>query len=185
MDVQPLPIAGALVMTPRTFTDDRGYFKEVFRSSAYARLGLLEPFVQDNVSVSKAGVLRGLHGDMRMAKLIQVLRGSAFDVIADVRRGSPTFMKWHGVMLRAQEHTQLYIPAGCLHGFLALEDDTLLTYKQTAEYDPAQEIGIAWNDPDLAIIWPLDGAAPLLSPKDAKNPTLFALRQAQGDTFGL
>ncbi len=172
MQVEALSIAGAQKITPRAFADDRGYFKELFRSSVYAQLGLREPFVQDNVSVSKARVLRGLHGDARMAKLVQVLRGNAFDVIVDVRKGSPSYAQWVGVTLDAAAHTQLYIPAGCLHGFLALEDDTLLMYKQTAEYDPATEIGVVWNDPDLAIAWPLEGAAPSLSPKDAKNPTL-------------
>jgi dTDP-4-dehydrorhamnose 3,5-epimerase len=172
MQVESLPIAGALKIVPRAFADDRGYFKEIFRSQAYAELGLSGPFVQDNVSVSKARVLRGLHGDMRMAKLVQVLRGSAFDVIVDVRKGSPSYAQWTGVTLEADAHAQLYIPAGCLHGFLALEDDTVLTYKQTAEYDPAQEIGVVWNDPDLEIGWPLRGAAPILSAKDASNPTL-------------
>jgi dTDP-4-dehydrorhamnose 3,5-epimerase len=172
MQVESLSIAGALKIVPRAFADDRGYFKEVFRSSAYAQLGLQEPFVQDNVSASKARVLRGLHGDVRMAKLVQVLRGSAFDVIVDLRKESPSYMRWISVTLEAASHAQLYIPAGCLHGFLALEDETLLTYKQTAEYDPAYEIGIAWNDPDLSIAWPLDGAHPILSAKDAANPTL-------------
>ena len=172
MQVESLSIDGALRITPRTFADDRGYFKEVFRSSAYAQIGLHERFVQDNVSVSRAGVLRGLHGDMRMAKLVQVLRGSAFDVMVDVREGSPSHGEWIGVTLNGTEHTQLYIPAGCLHGFLALEDDTVLTYKQTAEYDPEHEIGIAWDDADVSIAWPLNGALPILSRKDAANPTL-------------
>lgn len=172
MQVEPLAIAGALKIVPRAFADDRGYFKEIFQASSYAKVGLQAPFVQDNVSSSKARVLRGLHGDVRMAKLVQVLRGRAFDVIADLRKESPSYGQWTGVTLEAAAHTQLYIPAGCLHGFLALEDDTLLTYKQTAEYDPAHEFGIAWNDPDLAIVWPLEGAAPILSAKDAANPTL-------------
>jgi len=174
MQVESLSIAGARKIVPRVFGDDRGYFKEIFRASAYAELGLREPFVQENVSVSEARVLRGLHGDPRMAKLVQVLRGRAFDVIVDVRKDSPSYAQWQGVMLEGGSHAQLYIPAGCLHGFLALEDNTLLLYKQTAEYDPAREIGIAWDDPDLAIAWPLAGGAPLLSPKDAKNPTLRA-----------
>jgi dTDP-4-dehydrorhamnose 3,5-epimerase len=185
MQVESLSIAGARKIVPRAFADDRGYFKEAFRSSVYAQLGLQGPFAQDNVSLSKAGVLRGLHGDMRMAKLVQVLRGSAFDVIVDLRKESPSYAQWAGVTLEGATHAQLYVPAGCLHGFLALEDDTLLTYKQTVEYDPTQEIGVAWNDPDLAIEWPLGGAAPILSAKDASNPSLRALRQARGDTFGL
>jgi dTDP-4-dehydrorhamnose 3,5-epimerase len=104
-----------------------------------------------------------------------VLRGAAYDVIVDIRRESPTYLRWHGVELKASEHTQVYIPAGCLHGFLALEDDTLLSYKQSATYDPATEIGVRWDDPDLAIAWPLGAAQPLLSPKDASNPTLRRL----------
>jgi len=175
MDVQPLPIAGALEIVPRVFSDERGYFKETFSVSRYRAAGVSESFVQDNLSRSRALTLRGLHADPRMVKLVQVLRGSAFDVIVDVRPQSPTFLKWHGATLRANEHTQLYIPAGCLHGFLALEDETLLAYKQNAEYDPATEIGVAWDDPDLAIAWPLEGATPSLSAKDAKNPTLREL----------
>ena len=173
MLVERLSIAGVQKITPRAFADGRGYFKETFRGSRYDEHGILGPFVQDNVSLSMAGVLRGLHGDERMAKLVQVLHGRAFDVAVDLRKGSPTFRRWVGLMLDASEHTQLYIPAGCLHGFLALEDDTMLSYKQTAEYDPKTELGIAWDDPDLAIAWPLDGAAPLISPKDAGNPTLL------------
>jgi dTDP-4-dehydrorhamnose 3,5-epimerase len=172
MQVESLSIAGAFKIVPRAFADDRGYFKEIFRASAYAKLGITEPFVQDNVSASKALVLRGLHGDVRMAKLVQVLRGSAFDVVVDLRKESPSFLQWTSVTLEAASHTQIYIPAGCLHGFLALEDDTILTYKQTAEYDPAREVGVAWNDPDLAIAWPLRGAVPILSAKDGANPTL-------------
>jgi dTDP-4-dehydrorhamnose 3,5-epimerase len=175
MQIEPLSIDGALTIVPRAFADERGYFKEIFRSTLYAQAGLAGPFVQDNVSKSKAGVLRGLHGDPRMGKLVQVLHGSAYDVIADIRKDSPTFGRWVGVPLTAASHTQVYIPAGCLHGFLSLEDETLLVYKQTAEYDPSTEIGIAWNDPSLGIEWPLGGRAPRLSPKDAKNPTLREL----------
>ncbi len=176
MQVESLSIAGAFQIVPRPFADDRGYFKEVYRSSAYAEIGLREPFVQDNVSVSKAGVLRGLHGDTRMAKLVQVLRGRAYDVIVDARKGSPTYAQWEAVTLESSSHAQLYIPAGCLHGFLALEDETVLLYKQTAEYDPKTEFGVAWNDPELAIDWPLEGKPPLLSPKDAANPPFDKLR---------
>jgi dTDP-4-dehydrorhamnose 3,5-epimerase len=172
MQVESLPIAGAVRLTLQAFSDDRGFFKEAFRASLYAESGIREAFVQDNVSESKAMTLRGLHGDPRMAKLVQVLQGSVFDVLVDVRRDSPTYLKSHGEILRAGEHIQLYIPAGCLHGFLALEDGTIFTYKQTAEYDPALEFGVAWNDPDLGIAWPLAGASPRLSQKDALNPRL-------------
>ena len=172
MEVTQLPIDGALLIVPRVFSDERGSFKETFAASRYATLGISGPFVQDNLSTSRRSALRGLHGDPRMAKLVQVLGGSAYDVVADVRPGSPTYMRWHAVELRGDGHTQLYIPAGCLHGFLAREDETLLLYKQTAEYDPSAEFGIAWNDPDLAIAWPLGGERPILSAKDAGNPTL-------------
>jgi dTDP-4-dehydrorhamnose 3,5-epimerase len=172
MEVVKLPINGALQIVPRVFADDRGWFKEVFAATRYREAGIADTFVQDNLSFSNRLVLRGLHADPRMAKLIQVLSGSAYDVIADVRPGSPTFMRWCAVTLRAGEHTQIYIPAGCLHGFLSVEDGTLLSYKQSAEYDPGTEFGVAWNDPDLAIAWPLAGEAPILSAKDAASPTL-------------
>jgi dTDP-4-dehydrorhamnose 3,5-epimerase len=172
MTVRPVPIADALIIHPQVHADSRGLFKESFSVSRYREIGIDAAFVQDNVSLSNHLVLRGLHGDPRMVKLVQVLEGTAYDVIADVRPNSPSFLKWYGVWLRASEHTQLYIPAGCLHGFLALEDGTLLSYKQSAEYDPTTEFGVAWNDPDLAIAWPLDGRLPILSPKDAANPTI-------------
>ena len=175
MEVRQLPIAGALQIVPRVFSDDRGSFKETYALTRYCEAGIDVTFVQDNLSRSRRHVLRGLHADPRMAKLVQVLAGSAYDIVADVRPQSPTFMRWHALPLRAGDHTQLYIPAGCLHGFLSLEDDTILAYKQSAEYDPASEVGVAWNDPDLAIGWPLGEAAPLLSPKDAANPTLREL----------
>ncbi|MDQ2991770.1 MAG: dTDP-4-dehydrorhamnose 3,5-epimerase [Candidatus Eremiobacteraeota bacterium] len=184
MNVRPLPITGALLIVPRAFADERGYFKETFSATRYAEAGILETFVQDNVSSSDRDVLRGLHADPRMAKIVQVLAGSGFDVIADIRPESPTYGQWYGECLRAGEHKQVYIPAGCLHGFLSLEDGTLLTYKQSALYDQASETGIAWNDPTLAIAWPLAGRIPRLSPKDAANPsfeTLAALGP-QGDS---
>ncbi|MGB6985180.1 MAG: dTDP-4-dehydrorhamnose 3,5-epimerase [Candidatus Aquilonibacter sp.] len=172
MEATPLPIDGALEITLKEFRDDRGWFKESYAATRYHSAGIYDAFVQDNLSMSRRGVLRGLHGDPRMAKLVQVLGGSAYDVVVDVRATSPTFMRWCAVTLRAGEPTQIYIPAGCLHGFLALEDATLLSYKQTAEYDPSTEFAAAWNDPDLSIAWPLGGEAPILSPKDAVNPTL-------------
>jgi dTDP-4-dehydrorhamnose 3,5-epimerase len=172
MEIRPLPIDGALLIVPRVFSDERGYFKETYSRERYREAGIHDTFVQDNFSRSRQDVLRGLHGDPRMAKLVQVLHGSAFDVIADPRPDSPTYGRWHGEYLRADEHRQLYIPVGCLHGFLALEDDTILTYKQSATYDPAQELGVAWDDPTFAIAWPLEGRAPLLSPKDACNSSL-------------
>jgi dTDP-4-dehydrorhamnose 3,5-epimerase len=172
MEVVSLPIEGALQIALKEFRDDRGWFKESYASTRYRNAGIGDTFVQDNLSMSGRLVLRGLHADRRMAKLVQVLEGSAYDVLVDLRAESPTFMRWHAVTLRADQPAQIYIPAGCLHGFLALENGTLLSYKQTAEYDPATEFGVAWDDPDLSIAWPLDGARPILSAKDASNPTL-------------
>jgi dTDP-4-dehydrorhamnose 3,5-epimerase len=172
MEVASLPIDGALQIALKEFRDDRGWFKESYATTRYRNAGIVDAFVQDNLSMSGRFVLRGLHGDPRMAKLVQVLAGSAFDIVADVRPASPTFMRWHAIALRADQPVQIYIPAGCLHGFLALEDGTLLSYKQTAEHDAATEFGIAWDDPDLSIAWPLEVARPILSAKDAANPTL-------------
>ncbi|HET9031006.1 MAG TPA: dTDP-4-dehydrorhamnose 3,5-epimerase [Candidatus Aquilonibacter sp.] len=175
MNVARTAIDGALEITPAVFADDRGYFKEMYAVTRFRDAGIAQPFLQDNVSLSKRLTLRGLHSDPRMAKLVQVLRGSAYDVIVDIRKGSPSYLRWIALTLTEKNHKQLYIPAGCLHGFLALEDDTLLVYKQTAEYDPRQEIGVAWNDPDLRIDWPLRAEPPLLSVKDAANRTLREL----------
>lgn len=175
MDVRPLAIDGALEIIPKVFADERGYFKETYSAKRYGGVGVPDSFIQDNVSKSQRFVLRGLHGDPRMAKLVQVVAGSAFDVVADVRKSSPTFGRWCAVELTAGDHNQMYIPAGCLHGFLALEDATILSYKQSALYDPSTEFGVRWDDPDLAIAWPLDGREPLLSAKDAVNPTLREL----------
>ena len=175
MDVTPLALADARLLVPRAFTDARGFFMETYSSERYRAAGIHEIFVQDNISVSRRATLRGLHSDPRMAKLVQVLAGEAYDVIVDVRRESLTYRQWAGVTLRAAEHTQLYVPPGFLHGYLALADDTIFSYKQSALYDPAMEFGVAWDDPELAIEWQLDGMAPLLSPKDAANPTLREL----------
>ncbi len=170
MDVKTLPIPGALLLRPRIFTDERGSFRESFSTERYAAVGIGERFVQENVSLSRHGVLRGLHGDPRMSKIVQVLAGDAFDVIVDARPRSATFGRWYGYDLRAEEGTQLYIPAGCLHGFLSLADGTVLHYLQSALYDPQSEFGVAWNDPSIGIAWPL--ATPILSAKDAANPPL-------------
>ena len=170
-----MDVRGALIVVPEVFRDARGYFKETYSRDRYRDAGIADEFVQDNLSLSRAGTLRGLHGDPRMAKLVQVLAGQAYDVVVDARPQSPTYGRWQGVRLRGSEHAQLYIPPGCLHGFLALADDTLLSYKQSTAYDPNAEFAVAWDDPDLAIAWPLDGLTPELSEKDRAHPTLRAL----------
>ena len=176
MEVEQLPLAGALMLTPQTFADERGFFKETYSRERYRASGIAESFVQDNISLSHRDVLRGLHGDRRMAKLVSVVRGSVFDVIVDARTGSPTYGRWWATTLTAAGGKQIYVPPGVLHGFLALEDETIFAYKQSAAYDPATEIAVAWNDAGLGIAWPLEGRAPILSQRDATNPTLASLR---------
>lgn len=158
----------AFVIHVPAFADDRGLFKEAYVRSKYRSLGVMDDFVQDNVSFSRCGVLRGLHADPQMSKLVYVLRGEVFDVIVDARKDSPTFGQWDGFSLKAHEHKQLYIPAGFLHGFLAQTDDVIFCYKQSAEYAPQREVGVRWNDPDIAIAWPLT-RPPLVSEKDSRN----------------
>lgn len=164
----PLRFDGAFMIKVAAFGDERGLFKETYVRSKYHLLGITDKFVQDNVSFSRRDVLRGLHADPYMSKLVQVLHGEAYDVIVDTRKDSPTFGQWEGVPLRADGHLQLYIPAGFLHGFLAVTDDVIFTYKQSAEYAPERELRVRWDDPDLAIAWPLSGP-PEISPKDSRN----------------
>jgi dTDP-4-dehydrorhamnose 3,5-epimerase len=180
MEIEELPLEGALTLTPRIFRDERGFFKETYSFQRYRECGVKETFVQDNLSFSRRGVLRGLHGDPRMAKLVGVVRGSAFDVIVDLRPESRTYRRWCARTLTAEQGMQIYVPARFLHGFLALEDETILTYKQSAPYDPVQEFSVAWDDADLGIEWPLAGRRPLLSPRDATNPPLATLATKAG-----
>lgn len=161
----------AKVFVPDVFEDDRGYFKETYSSGKYKALGLQDEFVQDSVSFSTKNVLRGLHFDVKMSKLVQVLRGRIFDVIVDVRQDSPTLHQWQGFYLTESNHRQLYVPAGFAHGILALSDEVIFNYKHGALHDPSRERSIRWNDPKLAIAWPLVGE-PRLSEKDRNAPTL-------------
>jgi dTDP-4-dehydrorhamnose 3,5-epimerase len=175
MEIEQLPLEGALTLRPRTWHDERGFFKETYSLARYRECGVKETFVQDNLSFSHRDVLRGLHGDPRMAKLVGIVRGSAFDVIVDLRPESRTYCRWCARTLTAQEGTQIYVPPRFLHGFLALEDETILSYKQSAPYDPSREIAVAWDDADLGIEWPLAGRRPVLSPRDAASGTLATL----------
>lgn len=161
-------IEGLLVLEPAVFEDERGFFKETYVRSKYEALGISDDFVQDNISVSRRHVVRGLHGDPAMSKLVQVLRGEVFDVVVDARPGSPTFGKWESIRLSEANHRQVYVPPGCLHGFQALSDLIVLSYKQSAEYDPRREIAALWNDPALGIEWPAPRDA-IVSPKDQAN----------------
>jgi dTDP-4-dehydrorhamnose 3,5-epimerase len=163
---------GVLVLEPRVFEDERGAFLEVWNAGRYAALGIDGPFVQDNVSVSNQGVLRGLHfqNPNPQGKLVSVLQGAVYDVAIDVRVESETFGEWVGVELSADNRRQMWIPEGFAHGFQALSDGTIFTYKCTRYYAPADERSLRWDDPALGIEWPLHEL--ILSPKDAAAPTL-------------
>src|SRR5580704_16334999 len=134
------------VYVPDVFPDDRGYFKETYSRDKYAAAGLRDDWVQDSVSRSRRNVIRGMHVDARMAKLVQALKGTIFDVIVDLREGSPTYKRWEGFELSEDNHRQLYVPAGFAHGFLARSDEVIVMYKMSAHYDPSFEGGVRWND---------------------------------------
>lgn len=175
MNAGPTDLPEVLRIEPRIFTDSRGSFSEVWKDAPYAALGMTLPFVQDNMSHSVKGTLRGLHFQEPTAqgKLVQVMAGTVWDVAVDVRRGSPTFGKWVGFELDATRLHQLWIPPGFAHGFLVLSEHATFLYKCTAHYSPQHERSIRWDDPALAIAWPLTpGQKPLLSGKDAEAPTL-------------
>ena len=169
IEVIPTRFADARIFVPDVFEDDRGWFKEAWSAPKYAALGLDIAWQQDSCSLSARNVLRGLHYDFRMAKLVQCLRGRIWDAIVDLRRASPTYLQWEGFELTAGNHRQLLVPPGVGHGFLALEDDTLVHYKNSVPYDPASEGAVRWNNARIGVAWPLDGE-PRLSPKDAAVP---------------
>jgi dTDP-4-dehydrorhamnose 3,5-epimerase len=172
MKIEETPLPGVLVVRPEAFGDARGFFFESFRSERYAAAGIPGPFVQDNVSRSARGILRGLHFQEPRAqgKLVFVTHGAAFDVVVDVRRGSSHFGKSFALDLTDENHTQLWIPPGFAHGFCVTSEIADFTYKCTEFYAPENERTIRWDDPDLAIDWPT--RTPTLSPKDAAAPLL-------------
>ncbi len=168
MNVVTTPLAGLLVLEPRVFGDDRGFFYESFNARNFAALtGVEAGFVQDNHSRSAKGVLRGLHYQIQQAqgKLVRVTAGAVFDVAVDLRKSSPTFGRWHGLELSADNKRQLWIPAGFAHGFVVTSESAEFLYKTTDYWAPEFERAILWNDPAIGIDWPLAGA-PLLSGKD-------------------
>ena len=170
MKVTPCTIADVLLIEPRVFGDERGFFFESFNQCAFNQAsGLDWTFVQDNHSKSAKGVLRGLHYQIQnpQGKLVRVTAGEVFDVAVDIRRNSPTFGKWVGEILSATNHRQLWVPPGLAHGFVVLSDSAEFLYKTTDYYAPQYERCIAWNDPTLAIAWPEMSEAPKLSLKDA------------------
>lgn len=170
MKVIETELEGVLILEPRVFEDDRGSFMESWNDSRYKEFGIEGPFVQDNVSVSNRGVIRGLHfqDPNPQGKLVSVLHGGVYDVAVDVRIGSPTFGKWIAVELTAENRRQLWIPEGFAHGFQALSDGTVFSYKCTSYYSAGHEHSVRWDDPDIGIEWPI--AEALLSPKDAAAP---------------
>jgi dTDP-4-dehydrorhamnose 3,5-epimerase len=172
LDVEETALPGLLLLKPRVFSDRRGCVFEGWSAARYAAAGVPSVFAQDNVSRSRVGVLRGLHLQHPFAqgKLVCAVAGEIYDVALDLRRGSPTFGRWTSVMLDEDSLHQLYVPPGVAHGFCALRDGTLVTYKCTEAYHPEAELGVRWDDPDLGIPWPI--AAPLVSEKDARLPRL-------------
>ncbi|NWF75705.1 MAG: dTDP-4-dehydrorhamnose 3,5-epimerase [Nitrospirae bacterium] len=168
-----LEIPGVILIEPKIFKDNRGYFMETYKYSDFAEAGIKENFIQDNCSSSVRRVLRGLHYQKNpnaQGKLVQCLKGKIFDVAVDIRKGSETFGKWIGLELSDENNYMLYIPPAFAHGFIVLSDTADVIYKCTKEYSPEDDRGIIWNDPEIGIIWPLHN--PILSEKDAKHPRL-------------
>ena len=166
-------IKGVFVITPQVFGDNRGYFMETYKKTDFDEAGLKYDFVQDNQSKSTKGVLRGLHFQKKhqQAKLVRVISGEVFDVCVDLRKGSPTYGKWEGVLLSAENKRMFMIPRGFAHGFVVLSDTAEFVYKCDDVYHPDDEGGLLWNDPDVGIVWPYKGE-PLLSEKDKVHPLL-------------
>ena len=176
MIVEQTAIPGVLVITPKRFLDGRGFFSETWKASSFAEAGIDVSFVQDNHARSdEKGVVRGLHlqiGPNAQGKLVRVVRGSIWDVAVDARPGSPTYGKHAGAVLSAENWQQLWVPAGLLHGYCTLEPDTEVIYKVTAPWDRDAERGVIWNDPELAVPWPIAPGEAILSDKDKLLPRL-------------
>lgn len=173
--ITPQSIPEVLLIEHREFSDERGSFTETFRASAFRDAGIPE-LVQDNQSKSSRGVVRGLHFQKNphaLGKLVRCIKGAIFDVAVDLRRDSPTYGKWAGIQLTGADNSMFYIPEGFAHGFMALEDDTLVAYRQTGYWDQHSERSLLWNDPTIGIEWP--GLDPILSPKDADASSFSSL----------
>jgi len=181
-EFEKLEIPEVILVKPKVFKDSRGFFLETYKESDFVKAGITRKFVQDNHSMSVKGVLRGLHYQKKPAvqgKLVRCVRGAIFDVAIDIRKGSPTFGKWVGVILSEENHFMLWIPPGFAHGFLTLSDRAEVLYKVSdSEYSPAHDAGIIWNDPDISIKWPLEDIKEvILSEKDSKLPRLKDLKE--------
>ena len=176
-------LEGLKVIEPAVYGDSRGYFMETYNYNDFAQAGIDLTFVQDNQSASRANVLRGLHFQIQypQAKLVRVVRGEVYDVAVDIRDGSPTFGQWFGVVLSEENKKQFFIPQGFAHGFYVISDYAEFTYKCSDFYHPGDEGGLSWNDPDLAVKWPVPkDVSPILSEKDQKWGTLSAYVRARG-----
>ena len=178
MNVIKTNLDGCVIIEPKVFGDERGFFLETFQAERYAsEAGITLPFVQDNHSRSSKSVLRGLHFQKTkpQGKLVRVVRGQVYDVTVDIRKGSPTYGQWEGLTLSEENKTQLWVPPGFAHGFVVLSDTADFEYKCTDYYDPSDEGSILWNDSDLDIPWPIDN--PILSNKDASADRLSDLKR--------
>ncbi len=175
MEIKTLPIAGLKIIVPRIFHDERGFFFESYREELFLSAGI-GPFVQDNISFSRKNTIRALHfqSEPGQAKLVSCLQGEIWDVAVDIRPDSPTFMKWEVVLLNDQKHEQFYIPIGFAHGFCVLSETACVQYKVSSPYRLDTEKSILWNDPDLAIAWPVQN--PILSLRDQRSPTFQEMR---------
>ena len=175
MRIIETPIPGLLIIEPRVFADERGYFFESYNESNFEKLGLVHRFVQDNESKSQRGVIRGLHYQLEpyaQTKLIRVIRGTVYDVAVDLRKGSPTFGQWYGLEVSATNKKQFYIPKGFAHGFSVISKYAIFSYKCDNFYNPASERGIRYDDPALGIDWRITEAEAVVSEKDLHNPGL-------------
>jgi dTDP-4-dehydrorhamnose 3,5-epimerase len=173
--IEKLGIPDVLLITPTRFDDDRGFFMETYKRSDFVNAGLPGEFRQDNCSLSRKGVIRGLHYQMEPAaqgKLLRAVSGSLYEVAVDIRKGSPHFGHWTGALLSADRGSIMWIPPGFAAGLVSLEDGSQLTYKTTAEYSKPHERGILWNDPEIGIRWPGGFANPIVSDKDRLHPRL-------------
>jgi len=178
MRVLPTELPGVLLVEPTVLSDARGFFVESWQRDRFAEAGIAGPFVQDNHSRSGAWTLRGLHAQLRQpqGKLVRAVEGEIFDVAVDIRRGSPTFGRWAGALLSAENFRQLWMPPGFAHGFLVTRGPAQVLYKATAFYAREDEVAIVWNDPAIGIAWPLPaGTEPVLSDKDREAPALAML----------
>ena len=176
MHVDDTPLAGVMLVTPKVFGDDRGFFMETYNKGVAAEIGLPTEFVQDNHSYSQYGVLRGLHYQYPtwQGKLVRVVHGEIYDVVVDIRSDSPTYGQWYGAYLSADNKRQLYAAEGFAHGFCVTSEDAHVLYKCTTLYNPGEDAGVLWNDPDIGIRWPIDD--PILSEKDKTAPRLKDIR---------